>query len=472
MRLPLRYQFMLPLLAVAALSLLVIAVVNARVATTSTKDRIEQQLRGVVGVLTQSSYPLTTPVLEQMSGLAGARFVLTDDAGGVLAKSGDFAIEDLSGREPPADSNQPLDLGREVTLPSGVYYHSAVRVERRPGLAAQGVLHVLFARDDYNTAWRRAFLPPLLVGVATLAAVALVTHLMTARVSRVLARLGAEVRRLADGDFSSVHEPEWNDEARDLARAVNDTAGRLEEYESQLKRTERLRAVSMLGAGLAHEMRNAATGCRLAIDLHAESCAADRSGPADDSLEVARRQLVLMESRLKQLLQLGQPQQEPRAEELIDFGDLVDQSVELIAPAARHARVDLQWSPPAGETPVRVDAELVSQAVLNLLLNALEAAAKSAGSQGPPVVCVELTHEPRGCVLSVADSGEGPDDGSKNGDLFEPFVTSKAEGVGLGLAVARRAAENHGGSIQWRRSGGFTWFVLRLPLAEQGVAHA
>jgi nitrogen-specific signal transduction histidine kinase len=73
--------------------------------------------------------------------------------------------------------------------------------------------------------------------------------------------------------------------------------------------------------------------------------------------------------------------------------------------------------------------------------------------------------------VEVLDSGPGPPP-EVAGRLFEPFVTGKPEGVGLGLAVARQVAEGHGGAVSWRREGGRTCFRIELPPAEEAPAPA
>ncbi len=467
MRLPIRYQFMLPLLGVAVASLVAIGIIDARLATQQTRTRIEQQLRGVVTVLTESSYPLTSTVLKQMGGLASADFVLTDGRGNVLASSSSL---DFHGRRPDeltGKNAEDVTLGPPIEVSSKSYLHSSIWVRGRTQPAEPSVLHILFSQDEFNAAWRAAFLPPFLVGMATIASVALVVHLVAGRVSRVLAELGNDVQRLSRGDYSQLEQPSWDDETRDLATSINHTASQLAEYETELRRNERLQTVAMLGAGLAHEMRNAATGCRLALDLHAEEC---QEPHEDDSLEVARRQLALMENRLQQLLHLGRKPND-QTESCFDLAALVSESVALIQPAARHAGIQLDWSPPERDVTVQADAELLSQAIMNLLINALDAAAKGR-TQGDRdgVVQVEVNQLGERSELIVADSGDGMQKVSGS-DVFEPFVTDKPEGVGLGLAVARRVVESCGGQIGWNRSDGLTKFRIRLPLATAGVHH-
>jgi len=467
MRIPIRYQFMLPLLGVAVASLVAIGSINAHRATQQTKERIEQQLRGVVSVLTASSYPLTNSVLRQMGGLANAEFVLTDSEGHLWASSNSL---NMNGRKPDeltGKTGDDVTLGPQLVLDSKTYLHSSIWVQRRNQPSEPSVLHILFAQEQFDAAWRAAFLPPVFVGFVAVSAVALVVHLVSSRVSKTLARLGSDVQRLSQGDYSEVQRPAWNDETNDLASSVNQAASQLAKYEAELRRTERLQTVAMLGAGLAHELRNAATGCRMALDLHADDCSAAQE---DDSLDVARRQLALMENRLQQLLHLGRPQT-GSCDRSIDLTALVSESVALIQPAARHAGIQLNWQAPDETVAVQADAEFLSQAIMNLLLNALDAAAKDqAKSDRRGLVHVQINRFPEKSELVVSDSGGGLSDTTQE-DVFEPFVTSKPEGVGLGLAVAKRVVESCGGKIGWSQTEGLTKFRVQLPLATAGVGH-
>ncbi|QDU90460.1 Sporulation kinase D [Pirellulimonas nuda] len=452
---------MVPLLAVALASLTAIALINARAATLATKSRIERQLQDVVRVLAGSSFPLTDSVLAQMGGLAEAQFVLTDASGRRLASSLAVGPDVFDAGNHAARRINQVKLGDSIELDGLGYYHSAVAIKGRTPFPGPTVLHILFPHDDYNAAWRTVFLPPLLVGLATALSVAIVTHLVTTRISRALGRLGREVQTLAGGDFSKIPTPRLNDETRDLTIAVNHTATRLADFEAEVRQTEQMRTLAMLGAGLAHEMRNAATGCRLAVDLHAEGC---RSEQGVESLSVARRQLDLMEHRLNRFLKIGrQPAEEARRD--VNLADLVAEMTSLVAPAARHAGVRLRQRRLGDPAVVSADAELLGQAVMNLLLNALDAASgRPSDSDRAGVVRVLTWGDRRQSRIVVTDSGPGPQPGV--GDrVFAPFVTDKPEGVGLGLSVARRIVESYGGQIEWIRRGRRTRFLILLPVA-------
>ena len=463
MRWPLRNQIMLPLLAVAVASLAAVGAINARLADRQTRDRIERQLQDVVGVLAGSNFPLTDSVLRQMRDLSQAEFALVIPNGQVVASSFAHHPDGLPLGDAAARTDH-VTLGPPVELLGQSYFHTVAELPALPRAGEARRLHVLFPESEYRRTWREAFVPSIIVGIAAVIAVAAVARLLAARISRATTRLSDEVLRLARGDFAPVELPSTNDELRDLSVAVNRTAGMLADYRDQVRHTERMRTVAMLGAGLAHEIRNAATGCRMALDLHVENC---NEAVKDESLDVAKRQLQLMESQLQRLLQVGKtPADAPRRE--LDVAEAVESLLPLIRPAARHARVELEWRRPEREALVLADDEGLGQLVMNLLLNALEAVQRQHGDNARGMV-IELTRADADlAVLTVSDTGPGPT-GALANSLFDPFVTSKTEGIGLGLSVVRQVVESYQGTIAWSRRDGVTCFRVELPLATKGL---
>jgi C4-dicarboxylate-specific signal transduction histidine kinase len=142
-----------------------------------------------------------------------------------------------------------------------------------------------------------------------------------------------------------------------------------------------------------------------------------------------------------------------------------------VRPAASHAGVALDCRVAAGDLCVSGDEEALSQVILNLLLNAVEAAQQNGlQRQEQRRVCIEIgATAGHGAEIVISDSGAGPAE-SVAGTLFEPFVSDKAEGAGLGLAVAKEVVAAHGGSIAWKRENGMTRFRVGLPLTEKGCA--
>lgn len=462
MRWSIRNQIMLPLLAVAILSLTAVGIVNAILTEQRTRDHVERQLQQVINVLSTSSFPLTSTVLRQMHDLSSADFVLIDEHGSVVATTLRDAVT------PPervaVSRIQDVQLGHSSQLDGKWYFHTLVRLPLGAQGARSGVLHVLFPQDEYRRAWRQSFVPSFVVGAITSLVLAGVGWLIARRMSIAIHGLKGEVLRIAQGDFQEAPLPAIDDELRDLSAAVNRTAAMLAEFEQQVRRSEQMRTLSIVGASIAHQLRNAVTGCRMALDLHATEC---RTADDEECLVVAKRQLKLMESQLQRFLRIGKrPEVLTRRD--IDLGTLVEDLLPLVRPAAQHAGVALECQIPSAQLVINGDEEALSQVLINLLLNAIEAAQQQGlkEQERASFVRVEIAADNADDVhIVISDSGGGPGE-AVAATLFEPFVTSKAEGAGLGLTVANEVIAAHGGTIDWRRKDEMTQFRVALPLAK------
>ena len=443
MRVSLRYRLLGPLLVLLAADAAGTGWAGLTAARAA-DHRVLEQLQAVGRTLAEPpTFPLTPRVLEQMRGLSGAEFLL------VLPDGRQLSTFSGSGRltEPtPAPNSDSSTLGPVAEVQGRAFRFLQLRF-RPPHPNEGGTLYIFYPEDLRQSAVWDAARPPIVLGmVGGLAAVGLTITAGRRLVGRVRT-LGDRTRAIADGDFRSFPVPPGDDELVDLSQAVNEMADRLAASEAALRATERLRVLGQFSGGLAHQLRNAAAGARLAIELHAVECPAD-----PESLGVALRQLTRMETNLRQFLDLGKPPAGKR--EPCDLIEIVGSAVEMLRPQCRHAETELQWEP-ARDAKFVGDAEQLGHLAGNLIGNAAEAA----GPGG--VVEVRLFADGPGWVLEVSDTGPGPPQVIAD-RLFEPFVTGREQGVGLGLVVAKQAAEAHGGRIAWERRDGRTVFRAEL----------
>jgi signal transduction histidine kinase len=294
-----------------------------------------------------------------------------------------------------------------------------------------------------------------MLGAGSLGLMALITSWIAHRISSRIRRVRRQVALIAAGDFRTPDpgpgSEQERDEVGDLSRSIHRMCIQLAEMRRTIEQTERARLLARFGAGLAHQLRNSLTGARMSVQLHARRYPAPEG---DESLNVALRQLAMTEEQVKGLLSLGRVERRPP--EVFDLGPLLADVAFLVHPSCQHAKVALQQ--PQGEEPLtlRADRSSLRAAVLNLTLNAIEAAG--------PGGAVRLEARSRGdeVAIDVADTGPGPPPELATA-LCEAFVTSKPEGVGLGLALAQQVATEHGGRLSWTRAGGETRFCLALP---------
>jgi signal transduction histidine kinase len=357
---------------------------------------------------------------------------------------------DLPSPATDGDNWQNLSLDLRVTVGGRAYLCNGVRLLRHPNQGS--ILYIFYPESLWRDARWEAVWPSLVLGSFAGLASLVLTVALGRRLGRRIQELGRRTRQIAAGDFSPMPLPAGSDELRDLGRSINEMAQRLAQYEETVKKTERLRLLGQVSGGLAHQLRNGVTGARLAVQLHAR----ETNGAADtEALTVALRQLALVEMHLKRFLDLGRSSAMRR--EPCSLAAVLDETVALLRPQCRHAHIELSWQAPSGQVAtVLGDSTQLGHLFLNVLTNAIEAA----GPGGR--VEVRLVGSPEQAVVQVLDTGPGPA-AEVAGRLFEPFVTGKPEGVGLGLAVARQVAEVHGGGISWRREDGRTCFEIVLP---------
>lgn len=464
MRWPLRHQILLPFTVLLLGTVAMVSALDAYFSARSYRMRVQQQLRDIATTLSPGRFPLTSSVLQQTHGLSGAHFVVASRSGQVLAASDAGLTSVPAGAV--AQRPDEVTLGEAIEVGGARYLHAAVQLRPMHAGAAEQRLHILYPEQTWRQAWWQNVYPPALTGGIALLLAAVFSAIIAAGVSRPITKLQSQVEQIATGDFRPLPEPGRNDEILDLVRAVNRMALTLAEYEEQLRRDERLKALGQLRGSLAHQFRNAVTGCRMALDLHRMRASAAEAN--SESLAVAQRQLALMERHLEQFLRFADDGDQMRFT-LVDVNTIVAEILPLVQPAAQHAHVQLELNCPSEAVWVQADRAGLEQVVINLLLNAFDAIAGGASHSGEPnrdgraSLCVSMTDEH--VIILVADNGPGPSDAVRD-KLFEALVTDKPHGAGLGLAASQEIVRRHGGRLHWRRDDGWTRFAIELPRAE------
>jgi signal transduction histidine kinase len=170
---------------------------------------------------------------------------------------------------------------------------------------------------------------------------------------------------------------------------------------------------------------------------------------------VALRQLALLETQVRGLLSLGR--NEPRPPTALSVQALLKDVSELITPACEHGGVRLTVASPECDSQLQGDPGALQAALLNLALNAIEAA----GPHGAVSLSARLKDS--SLLVEIQDNGPGPAP-AVVASLGQPFVTTKPEGVGLGLTLVRQVALDHQGELSWRREEAETIFTLSFPV--------
>lgn len=445
MRLGIRYRLLIPL-GLVLLGTVAGSWWSATIAARQAEARVAGQVRSITGTLGNSPYPLTNFVIEQIKQYSGAEFLLVFPGGDRKTTFGSQAVDVPPVADLPASDD--TTLGPPVVV-GGKTYRVRGLVLKESHIDAGASVYVFYPESLLNEVIADAVRPALLGFVFGLLAVGL-TYFLADRLVRRIQRLQTRTRAIAGGDFGPLPLPAGDDELRDLAHAVNEMAAKLATFQDTVEKTERLRFAGQLATGLAHQLRNGVTGARLALDI-AQSDAADA-----EALGVARRQLTLMEVNLRRFIDLNR--NDVAKTEPCDVAKAVRDVIALLGPQARHANVALTSDLPDRPVTLTGNAESLNDIVTNLVGNAIEAV----GQNGAVTVRLSAVN---GCdELTVSNTGPGPPPEIAM-KLFEPFVTGKSEGIGLGLAVVKQAVEALGGTIAWTRENQRTVFRVTLPNA-------
>ncbi len=373
------------------------------------------------------------------SVLVGAPRDLSSEVGG--------AIESglLRSRAGALAGVAPLPDG--AVLVCGIWVHPDffVQVER----LSQGAMYYR-QLGVYVDLQRRLYWLLVAGMVIVVAAVAVWASLALAReMSKPIHDLAAGIERVAAGDLGARVEPEGTLELKSLGASFNTMAARLEVARSALQRAERESAWRDVARKLAHEFRNMLTPMRLSLQVLESETASDpgeRRGAMQKSLTAALTEVEHLGRLADQFSQYARLP-EPQLEKL----DLV----ELVRAAA--VMGGSQVTVIGNErVMVRCDRLLLSRALHNLVLNALEAS-----PNGPVEIAVNSDRNE--VVIEVRDRGPGI--AAEIGErLFEPYVSTKKRGSGLGLSLVRDIVTQHGGTVTIEnREGGGAVARVTLP---------
>lgn len=445
LRWPLKYQFFLPFAFLLAMAVATTALTSSYLSSQrATQEKILQSQR-IINTLSSTRLPYSSNVLEQMRGLSGGHFIVVDEKGLILTSTLDLTAI-------PADWQiwqQPLSQPPTPAVIRAGNTDYRWRVLEPPTEGAPIRVAVLISQASLRRIQWQAAWPPLAIGMITVVSMLFVSGWLSIRQSRRIRRVQESLAALARGAQVQLPAANPDDEISDLIRSTNELSRQLADLQVEIRRTEQLRVLGQLASGLAHQLRNAVAGARLAIQLHLR-----RHGEQDSSsLDTALNQLELTNRQIQSLLSLSR--QEPETPEWVELEPLVDEILMLVRPNADHWQVDwieeVNW--PLG---CQVDRQPMQAAFMNLLINAIEAA----GEKGRVVVRGSMEEDV--WELDIQDSGEGvpPEFESR---MFEPFATTKPEGVGIGLTMAKQSIERHGGTLSYERRLDVTHFLVRLP---------
>jgi len=307
-----------------------------------------------------------------------------------------------------------------------------------------GLLLFILATVSLRDPERHAVL--IVAGTGAVAICAVLIVVLAYVIQRPMVELQEKIAQVSEGNLNvAVGFSRRNDEIGDLGRNFNHMMLQLREsreeierlHRTQMSRAEHMATLGELATGLAHEIRNPLAGIAGVIEIVSRDLPA--TSPARAVVKDVRQEIARINRTLTDLLETARPH--PPQVRLSNLNTTVEHAVMLARQQvlSKPIKIELQKAPDLPE--VEHDSDQIHQVLLNLLLNAVQA------MEGAGTVCVEVGSQTGYASLTVSDTGRGiaPQHLS---NIFRPFYTTKGNGTGLGLSLARRIVEEHHGRIE------------------------
>jgi two-component system NtrC family sensor kinase len=362
-----------------------------------------------------------------------------------------------------------------------------------------GVVDITYSLVSINATMRAHVASMIAVSIGFILLIALsVAWLLQRLIYLPLADLEKGAKRISSGNFDNAIPVRGDDEFGSLARSsntmmaalkksrqelqewvqtleekVNERTQALRLAEAEVARGEKLASIGQLAAGIAHELNNPLTGVLTFTHLLRKKMP-DGSQDAED-LDLVIRETKRCASIIRRLLDFAR--EKTPEKQLVDLNRVVDETVRFVERSAALQQVEIVMELDDDLPELYVDADLIKQVLMNILVNAQQAiegrgtitvrshfdgARKFANTGGVAVPAVEITISDTGCGIPKANLQR----------IFDPFFTSKevGKGTGLGLSVSYGIVASHGGDIEVESTlGEGTTFRVYLP-ASRAVA--
>ncbi|MBA3708880.1 MAG: HAMP domain-containing protein [Planctomycetes bacterium] len=303
------------------------------------------------------------------------------------------------------------------------------------------IIEVDYRTEAYRRGLREIVAGTLMVMAGGSVAFGLVALWLSRQLARPLEELAGAARIIASGDLQAQVPTVGSGEVAGLAHELETMRTRLLELDRQHRQAERLTTLGTFTATIAHEVRNPLSAVRLTVQMLA------RRLPAEASLTMIINELERLDLIIDELL--GFSKGMSVRTQVCDLRETVDTVVALMRRQADHAGVGIVVT---GSASVIADPARMRQLVMNLLLNAIQA------QHGGGKVQIAIAAD----GLAIEDEGPGVD-AAIVPHLFEAFSSSRPEGTGLGLHLAKSIADAHGARLSYqRRSAGACFIVAGL----------
>lgn len=262
---------------------------------------------------------------------------------------------------------------------------------------------------------------------------------------------------LSRGEFGRKIDIRSKDEVGELSSTFNNLSCELDAYRKkmeesykQMLRAEKLTALGRLSAGLAHEIRNPLTSIKVLFQAFKDNPALTK-----EDMKVVLSATEQMDDLLTRFLRFARSDEFNLSDVYIN--SVIKQVINLAQFQIKNQSINVVLNL-SKLPPIKADRAMIQQALLNLVLNAIEA------MHDGGTLTISSKIENGSAVFSIGDTGNGIPEEIKD-KIFDPFFTTKGDGTGLGLSIVYNIVSLHNGEISFESNGKGTTFTLRIPIS-------
>jgi signal transduction histidine kinase len=446
------YRIIVPFTLLFGLAALSIWLSSAYFITRYLDESLKQQMEQVTGVISKSHFILNPVILRQLKEVINAEIVLFDKDGRIYTST----FSDPRLLDAIQTSQRDLQLrsikGTDIQM-GGVNYRAVMRPLAISG--QEGGFFSLWMPVGQRDALRQRIIFSI-GGIALLSlfAMAGIGYYIARSITSPVEELVRVTAKVSHGNLSEKVRLGSNDEIGALADSFNHMIDALKNFEERLVKSEKLATAGQMAAGFAHEIRNPLTSIKmLGQVLHKRQ----KEPENREMLGSLVKEIDRLDRIIQEMIDRTRPGELRR-----QWGDINGQVEEIVRVAEEGITAEniaIRQNLSDDLPPIYMDEERIKQVLWNLILNAKEAMPEGGllaiSTRAPDEGFTEITVEDTGRGIS-SDNVE---------QLFQPFFTTKPEGVGLGLTMSRKIVEQHGGNlILENRPEGGTKVRVVLPI--------
>ncbi|HEX6162322.1 MAG TPA: ATP-binding protein [Vicinamibacterales bacterium] len=430
-RLRLHHRIVIPFAVVALVATSASAFLALSVVSREFQSRLRSQVRNTADVVGFAGFAFNPLILRSVKAITGADVIAFDDTGAVVSSTVDpsqtaliRAVVDGAAGAPPGVVHENIACEH----PCFVFYKP---IADRPGT----IVAVIAESTESAAAVDAVSRTILMAAVASLVLLVLVSQVVARRITAPIDELVHFSQDVGAG--TSRRAKEGDDDVGRLGRAFNQMLDRLDESKAAKVRNEKLALTGLFAARVAHDIRNPLASMKINTQMLEAAVKRDPKNAA--LVNATLHDISQVESVIRDLIELARPSELRLVP--ADINAVIRAVIRQLDARLTHRKVVTSTILPDRLPQAMLDPERFSQVLTNVFVNAIDAM-----PSGGTLTISTRANGPE-LIIEVDDDGVGIDPGMVT-RVFDPFVSTKPEGVGLGLVNAKAVVEGHGGRIE------------------------